>query len=155
MTLPPPTTAPNHQRQRITTTPPPETTLPKPFPTTANSCPHSPPPRFDRLPQHCCHQRQRLTTTAGNHSACDILFTTVAVTITTQTLPYHNKLLPQPHPTEDRVYHNLPPATTHRLDETIAAADVDGHGTIDYDEFITTTMHLNRMDREEHFYTTF
>ncbi|KAL8264615.1 hypothetical protein R6Q59_022745 [Mikania micrantha] len=121
MTLPPPTTAPNHQRQRITTTPPPETTLPKPFPTTANSCPHSPPPRFDRLPQHCCHQRQRLTTTAGNHSACDILFTTVAVTITTQTLPYHNKLLPQPHPTEDRVYHNLPPATTHRLDETIAA----------------------------------
>ncbi|KAD4179167.1 hypothetical protein E3N88_27758 [Mikania micrantha] len=97
---------------RITTTPPPETKPPKPFPTTTNSCPQPPPPRFDRLPQHCCHQRQRLTATAGNHSACGILFTTVAVTITTQTLPYHNKLLPQPHPTEDRVYHNLPPATT-------------------------------------------
>ena len=34
-------------------------------------------------------------------------------------------------------------------------ADADGNGTIDYDEFITATMHLNRMDREEHLYTAF
>lgn len=34
-------------------------------------------------------------------------------------------------------------------------ADADGDGTIDYDEFITATMHMNRMDREEHLYTAF
>ncbi|KAM7528984.1 hypothetical protein LguiB_032394 [Lonicera macranthoides] len=34
-------------------------------------------------------------------------------------------------------------------------ADADGNGTIDYEEFITATMHLNRMDREEHLYTAF
>lgn len=34
-------------------------------------------------------------------------------------------------------------------------ADADGNGTIDYDEFITATMHMNRMDREEHMYTAF
>uniref|UniRef100_A0A453FRC0 EF-hand domain-containing protein n=1 Tax=Aegilops tauschii subsp. strangulata TaxID=200361 RepID=A0A453FRC0_AEGTS len=34
-------------------------------------------------------------------------------------------------------------------------ADADGSGTIDYDEFITATMHMNRMDREEHLYTAF
>lgn len=34
-------------------------------------------------------------------------------------------------------------------------ADADGNGTIDYHEFITATMHLNRMDREEHLYTAF
>ncbi|KAM2845934.1 hypothetical protein COP1_028318 [Malus domestica] len=32
--------------------------------------------------------------------------------------------------------------------------DAHGNGTIDYDEFIATTMHLNWMDRE-HLYTTF
>ena len=35
------------------------------------------------------------------------------------------------------------------------AADVDGDGTIDYLEFITTTMHMNRMDREDHLYIAF
>lgn len=35
------------------------------------------------------------------------------------------------------------------------AADVDGNGTIDYLEFITATMHMNRMDREDHLYTAF
>jgi calcium-dependent protein kinase len=35
------------------------------------------------------------------------------------------------------------------------AADVDGDGTIDYLEFITATMHMNRMDREDHLYTAF
>jgi Ca2+-binding EF-hand superfamily protein len=34
-------------------------------------------------------------------------------------------------------------------------ADADGNGTIDYGEFITATMHMNRMDREEHLYTAF
>ncbi|KAJ6948562.1 calcium-dependent protein kinase 34-like [Populus alba x Populus x berolinensis] len=34
-------------------------------------------------------------------------------------------------------------------------ADADGNGIIDYDEFITATMHMNRMDREEHLYTAF
>jgi len=34
-------------------------------------------------------------------------------------------------------------------------ADVDGNGTIDYIEFITATMHLNRMEREDHLYKAF
>ncbi|KAM0026995.1 putative protein kinase CAMK-CDPK family [Helianthus debilis subsp. tardiflorus] len=34
-------------------------------------------------------------------------------------------------------------------------ADADGNGTIDYEEFITATMHMNRMDREDHLYTAF
>lgn len=37
----------------------------------------------------------------------------------------------------------------------LTQADADGNGTIDYDEFITATMQLNRMDREEHLYTAF
>lgn len=34
-------------------------------------------------------------------------------------------------------------------------ADVDGNGTIDYLEFITATMHMNRMEREDHLYKAF
>lgn len=34
-------------------------------------------------------------------------------------------------------------------------ADVDGNGTIDYIEFVTATMHLNRMEREDHLYKAF
>ncbi|KAA3460124.1 calcium-dependent protein kinase 3-like [Gossypium australe] len=34
-------------------------------------------------------------------------------------------------------------------------ADVDGNGAIDYIEFITATMHMNRMEREDHLYTAF
>jgi len=34
-------------------------------------------------------------------------------------------------------------------------ADVDGDGTIDYLEFITATMHMNRMEREDHLFTAF
>ncbi|MBA0762354.1 hypothetical protein Gotri_011988 [Gossypium trilobum] len=34
-------------------------------------------------------------------------------------------------------------------------ADADSNGTIDYEEFITATMHMNRMDREEHLYRAF
>ena len=35
------------------------------------------------------------------------------------------------------------------------AADVDGDETIDYLEFIMATMHMNRMDREDHLHTAF
>lgn len=34
-------------------------------------------------------------------------------------------------------------------------ADVDGNGTIDYIEFITATMHMNRVDREDHLFKAF
>ncbi|KAK0587569.1 hypothetical protein LWI29_025015 [Acer saccharum] len=39
--------------------------------------------------------------------------------------------------------------------QLMEAADVDGNGTIDYIEFITATMHMNRMEREEHLYKAF
>ncbi|KAL5994794.1 Calcium-dependent protein kinase 17 [Asimina triloba] len=39
--------------------------------------------------------------------------------------------------------------------QLMEAADADGNGTIDYDEFITATMHMNRMDREDLLYTAF
>ena len=35
------------------------------------------------------------------------------------------------------------------------AADIDGNGAIDYIEFITATMHMNRMEREDHLYKAF
>ncbi|XP_054797641.1 calcium-dependent protein kinase 17-like [Prosopis cineraria] len=34
-------------------------------------------------------------------------------------------------------------------------ADADGNGTIDYKEFITATLNLNRIDKEEHLYIAF
>lgn len=37
----------------------------------------------------------------------------------------------------------------------LCQADVDGNGTIDYIEFITATMHMNRVEREEHLYKAF
>ncbi|GKV23206.1 hypothetical protein SLEP1_g32963 [Rubroshorea leprosula] len=39
--------------------------------------------------------------------------------------------------------------------QLLDAADVDGNGTIDYIEFITATMHMNRMEREDHLFTAF
>ncbi|KAI9114725.1 hypothetical protein K1719_014423 [Acacia pycnantha] len=39
--------------------------------------------------------------------------------------------------------------------QLLDAADADGNGTIDYDEFITATLHLNRINKEEHLYTAF
>ncbi|PUZ65434.1 hypothetical protein GQ55_3G222300 [Panicum hallii var. hallii] len=41
------------------------------------------------------------------------------------------------------------------VQQLMDAADADGNGTIDYEEFITATMHMNRMDRDEHLYTAF
>lgn len=32
---------------------------------------------------------------------------------------------------------------------------MDGNGTIDYHEFISATMHMNRVDREDHLYKAF
>lgn len=44
----------------------------------------------------------------------------------------------------------------HYNDELFGSqADVDGNGTIDYIEFITATMHMNRMEREDHLYKAF
>lgn len=45
--------------------------------------------------------------------------------------------------------------TESEVQQLMEAADADGNGTIDYEEFITATMHMNRMDREEHLYTAF
>ncbi|MBA0582232.1 hypothetical protein Gorai_024383, partial [Gossypium raimondii] len=39
--------------------------------------------------------------------------------------------------------------------QLMGAADFDGNGAIDYIEFITATMHMNRTEREDHFYTAF
>jgi hypothetical protein len=34
-------------------------------------------------------------------------------------------------------------------------ADVDGNGTIDYVEFISATMHMNRLEKEDHIFKAF
>lgn len=34
-------------------------------------------------------------------------------------------------------------------------ADVDGNGTIDYLEFITATLNMNRLEKADHLYTAF
>ncbi|XP_020252733.1 calcium-dependent protein kinase 15-like [Asparagus officinalis] len=39
--------------------------------------------------------------------------------------------------------------------QLLESADVDGNGTIDYIEFITATMHMNRMEREDRLYKAF
>ncbi|KAE8796478.1 calcium-dependent protein kinase 17-like [Hordeum vulgare] len=38
---------------------------------------------------------------------------------------------------------------------TIMLADADVNGLIDYEEFVNATVHMNKMDKEEHLYTTF
>ena len=37
----------------------------------------------------------------------------------------------------------------------VSQADVDNSGTIDYSEFIAATIHLNKLDREEHLVSAF
>ncbi|KAJ4952821.1 hypothetical protein NE237_029653 [Protea cynaroides] len=39
--------------------------------------------------------------------------------------------------------------------QLMEAADVDGNGAIDYIEFISATMHMNRLEKENHLYTAF
>lgn len=34
-------------------------------------------------------------------------------------------------------------------------ADVDNSGTIDYDEFIAATLHLNKIEKEDHLFAAF
>ncbi|XP_062182617.1 calcium-dependent protein kinase 25-like [Phragmites australis] len=41
------------------------------------------------------------------------------------------------------------------IQQLMEAADADGNGLIDYDEFVTATVHMNKLDREEHLYTAF
>ncbi|KAJ7532081.1 hypothetical protein O6H91_14G071300 [Diphasiastrum complanatum] len=43
----------------------------------------------------------------------------------------------------------------HEVRQLMQAADFDGDGTIDYLEFITATMHLNKMEKEDHLYSAF
>ncbi|KAK6934457.1 EF-hand domain [Dillenia turbinata] len=42
-----------------------------------------------------------------------------------------------------------------QVQKLLEAADVDGNGTIDYIEFITTTMHRHRLQRDETLYNAF
>uniref|UniRef100_A0A0E0GTD5 non-specific serine/threonine protein kinase n=1 Tax=Oryza nivara TaxID=4536 RepID=A0A0E0GTD5_ORYNI len=41
------------------------------------------------------------------------------------------------------------------LMQLMEAADVDGNGSIDYVEFISATMHMNRLEKEDHIYKAF
>ncbi|XP_074575726.1 calcium-dependent protein kinase 1-like [Curcuma longa] len=45
--------------------------------------------------------------------------------------------------------------TEYEVQQLMEAADVDGNGCIDYMEFITATMHMNRMEKEDHLYKAF
>ncbi|CAL5098442.1 unnamed protein product [Urochloa decumbens] len=45
--------------------------------------------------------------------------------------------------------------TDGEIQQLMEAADADGNGLIDYDEFVTATVHMNKLDREEHLYTAF
>lgn len=45
--------------------------------------------------------------------------------------------------------------TEFEVQQLMEAADVDGNGCIDYMEFITATMHMNRMEKEDHLYKAF
>ncbi|XP_010541306.1 PREDICTED: calcium-dependent protein kinase 3 [Tarenaya hassleriana] len=45
--------------------------------------------------------------------------------------------------------------TEAEIRQLMEAADVDGDGSIDYLEFISATMHMNRIEREDHLYTAF
>lgn len=58
--------------------------------------------------------------------------------------------------TKNYLFHNSFSLNAHKLSVFDSfQADVDGNGTIDYIEFITATMHLNRMEREDHLYKAF
>ncbi|KAI5068048.1 hypothetical protein GOP47_0017043 [Adiantum capillus-veneris] len=45
--------------------------------------------------------------------------------------------------------------TEYEVRQLMEAADVDGNGSIDYTEFITATMHMNKVDKEEHLFSAF
>ena len=50
---------------------------------------------------------------------------------------------------------NILVCDNYTCDMSFLQADVDGNGTIDYIEFITVTMHRNRMEREHRLYKAF
>ncbi|MCD7458687.1 hypothetical protein HAX54_038903 [Datura stramonium] len=59
-------------------------------------------------------------------------------------------------PLDNAVLHRLKQfRAMNKFKKVALRADADGNGTIDYEEFITATMHMNKMDREEHLYTAF
>lgn len=41
------------------------------------------------------------------------------------------------------------------LEVIMANADVNGDGKVDYEEFVAATMHLGKLEREEHLYKAF
>jgi Ca2+-binding EF-hand superfamily protein len=41
------------------------------------------------------------------------------------------------------------------LEHIMANADVNGDGKVDYEEFLAATMHLGKLEREEHLYKAF
>lgn len=41
------------------------------------------------------------------------------------------------------------------LEAIMANADVNGDGKVDYEEFVAATMHLGKLEREEHLYRAF
>lgn len=41
------------------------------------------------------------------------------------------------------------------LEVIMANADVNGDGKVDYQEFVAATMHLGKLEREEHLYKAF
>ncbi|XP_047094616.1 calcium-dependent protein kinase 15 isoform X2 [Lolium rigidum] len=43
----------------------------------------------------------------------------------------------------------------NKLKKVALKADVDGNGTIDYGEFISATMHMNRLEKEDHIFKAF
>ncbi|EOA20551.1 hypothetical protein CARUB_v10000863mg [Capsella rubella] len=45
--------------------------------------------------------------------------------------------------------------TKTEVEQLMEAADVDGNGTIDIDEFISATMHRYKLDRDDHLYKVF
>ncbi|ONM19937.1 calcium dependent protein kinase2 [Zea mays] len=61
--------------------------------------------------------------------------------------------------TLDELKHGLakhgPKLSDSEMEKLMEAADADGNGLIDYDEFVTATVHMNKLDREEHLYTAF
>ncbi|KAJ0961522.1 hypothetical protein J5N97_001695 [Dioscorea zingiberensis] len=57
--------------------------------------------------------------------------------------------------TDNRLHKQGTKLTENEVKQLMEAADADGNGTIDYEEFITATMHMNRMDREDHLYKAF
>jgi calcium-dependent protein kinase len=46
-------------------------------------------------------------------------------------------------------------SSAHALSYILEQADVDGNGTIDYGEFISATMHMNRLEKEDHIFKAF